>query len=552
MVYEGRMKHFINEKDDLVREAITGVLYGSADLARLDGYPAIKVVVRADWQRTRVAVISGGGAGHEPSHVGFVGRGMLTAAVSGEVFASPSVDAVLAAILSVTGDAGCLLVVKSYTGDRLNFGLACEKARALGKKVEMVVVGDDIALPDSPHPRGVAGTLFVHKVAGHLAEQGKSLDEVTAAARAVAKNAVSLGVSLSSCTIPGQVAEARMTDREAELGLGIHGEPGVEKVPLAPAKDLVTEMATRLGAALGGSQDRYALLVNGLGSVPNIEMSVVTKCFLETPLGQRVDLCIGPAPLMTSLDMKGFSLSLLRLTAESREALVSDVGPSSWPGAAVVQRTPKLLPLPKELVHRTFAPSAHAPTRAVLERICQTLVASQKDLDALDAKVGDGDTGATLASAARSIDAELGSMPLANASELLFALSDRLGVVMGGSSGVLLSIFAAAAGSALASGATLPHALVAGATRVREVGGAKLGDRTMLDALCPALDALAAGASLSDAARRAREGADATAGMLSARAGRSSYLHADTLRGVKDPGAEAVALVLEALALSER
>ena len=106
MVYEGRMKHFINEKDDLVREAITGVLYGSADLARLDGYPAIKVVVRADWQRTRVAVISGGGAGHEPSHVGFVGRGMLTAAMSGEVFASPSVDAVLAAILSVTGDAG--------------------------------------------------------------------------------------------------------------------------------------------------------------------------------------------------------------------------------------------------------------------------------------------------------------------------------------------------------------------------------------------------------------------------------------------------------------
>ncbi len=550
MVYEGRMKHFINEKDDLVREAITGVLYTRPGLSRLDGYPAIKVVVRSDWDRrttTQVALISGGGAGHEPSHVGFVGRGMLTAAVSGEVFASPSVDAVLAAILSVTGDAGCLLIVKSYTGDRLNFGLAREKARTLGKKVEMVVVADDIALPDAPHPRGVAGTLFVHKVAGHVAEQGKSLAEVTAAAERVANGAGSLGIALSSCTIPGQPAEQRMTANEAELGLGIHGEPGVARIALAPVKELVSEMAKRLGAVFMDAGERYALLVNGLGGVPLIEMSVVTKCFLETPLGQRVDLVVGPAPLMTSLDMKGFSLSLLRLTTESREALIADVGPRSWPGAFAVQRVPPLLPLAKELAGRTFVASTHEPTRKTLEVICQTLVSNQKELDALDAKVGDGDTGSTLASAAREISADLSSLPLADAAQLLFALSDRLGVVMGGSSGVLLSIFTAAAGTALANGVALPGALQAGASRVREVGGAKLGDRTMLDAMCPALDALSAG-SLPDAAKRAREGADATATMLSARAGRSSYLNADSLRGVPDPGAEAVARVFEALA----
>ncbi len=542
------MKHFINEKEDLVGEAITGVLYGSPSLSRLDGYPAVKVVVRADWDRSKVAIISGGGAGHEPSHVGFVGRGMLTAAVSGEVFASPSVDAVLAAILSVTGEAGCLLIVKSYTGDRLNFGLAREKARALGKRVEMVVVADDVALPDAPHPRGVAGTLFVHKVAGHVAEQGKSLAEVTAAAERVAKSAGTLGISLSSCTIPGQPAEQRMTAGEAELGLGIHGEPGAEKIPLAPAKELVAEMARRLSAVFKDPGERYALLVNGLGGVPHIEMSVVTKGFLETPLGQRVDVVIGPAPLMTSLDMKGFSLSLLRLTSEFREALASDVGPASWPRAFAVQRAPKLVPLPKEIARRAFTASAHEPTRKVLVAICETLASSQTELDALDAKVGDGDTGSTLATAARAISAGLSALPLADAPSVLFALSDLLSVVMGGTSGVLLSIFTAAAGSALSDGASLPRALLAGAARVRETGGAKLGDRTMLDALCPALDTLSAGGSLGDAARRAREGADATATMLSARAGRSSYLNADSLRGVNDPGAEAVARVFAALA----
>src|SRR5262245_437028 len=142
-----RMKHFFNRREDIVTEALDGLLLTSApgQLARLDTYPAIKVILRADWDKSKVAVISGGGAGHEPSHAGFVGKGMLTAAVSGEIFASPSVDAVLTAIRAVTGDAGCLLVVKNYTGDRLNFGLAAEKARAEGFNVEMVIVADDIA-----------------------------------------------------------------------------------------------------------------------------------------------------------------------------------------------------------------------------------------------------------------------------------------------------------------------------------------------------------------------------------------------------------------------
>src|SRR5881394_2231503 len=173
------MKRFLNARETIVTESIDGLLSSSGGkLARLDGYPHIKVVVRKNWDRRKVAVVSGGGAGHEPAHAGFVGAGMLTGAVCGEIFASPSVDAVLACIMAVTGAPGCLLIVKNYTGDRLNFGLAAEKAKRLGYAVEMVIVSDDIALPDSSRPRGIAGTLFVHKIAGYLSESGLPLDAV--------------------------------------------------------------------------------------------------------------------------------------------------------------------------------------------------------------------------------------------------------------------------------------------------------------------------------------------------------------------------------------
>ena len=205
------MSQFINSKETLVTEAIDGMLrHAGGRLARLDGYPHIKVVVRNDWDRSKVALVSGGGSGHEPSHAGFVGQGMLTAAVCGEVFASPSVDAVLAGILAVTGKAGCLLIVKNYTGDRLNFGLAAERARAFGLKVNMVIVDDDIALPDLPQARGVAGTLFVHKIAGALADKGADLDAVTEAAKKTIHDVVSIGMSLDACTVPGNAKENRI------------------------------------------------------------------------------------------------------------------------------------------------------------------------------------------------------------------------------------------------------------------------------------------------------------------------------------------------------
>ncbi|MBX3530944.1 MAG: dihydroxyacetone kinase subunit DhaK [Rhizobiaceae bacterium] len=538
------MNQFINGRDSVVTEAIDGLLRGAGGrLARLDGYPHIKVVVRADWDRSKVALVSGGGSGHEPAHAGFVGQGMLTAAVCGEVFASPSVDAVLAGILAVTGPAGCLLIVKNYTGDRLNFGLAAERARAAGLKVEMVIVDDDVALPDLPQARGVAGTLFVHKIAGALAEAGADLETVAAAARRVIDGVVSLGMSLGTCTIPGSAKEERVKPGHAELGLGIHGEAGVEQVAYAGARQAMVQVVERLQPHLKAGP--HVALLNNLGGCTQLEMSVLAEALARSPIAGRISHIVGPAPMMTSLDMQGFSLSLLPLDEDAEQALLAPAGLRAWPGV-VPLGAPSVLPLPEGLKPVRPAASAHPARRALIARCCDILIAAEADLNALDARAGDGDTGSTLATAARALAKALDRLPLAEMPQLYRAIGTELGQTMGGSSGVLLAIFFTAAGDASAGGSDWIEALRAGLARMKQVGGAGVGDRTMIDALEPALDALPAG--LAAAARAARAGADATAGMRRAKAGRASYLSPDRLAGFNDPGAEAVARMFGQLA----
>jgi dihydroxyacetone kinase len=536
-------QQFINDRESLVTDAIDGLLRASEGrLARLDGYPHIRVVMRAEWERDRVALVSGGGSGHEPAHAGFVGRGMLTAAVCGDVFASPSVDGVLAGILAVTGRPGCLLIVKNYTGDRLNFGLAAERARAFGHRVEMVVVDDDVALPDVPQARGVAGTLFVHKVAGAMAEAGASLDEVAAVARAVAAAAASIGMSLDTCTVPGQPKEDRVASGQVELGLGIHGEAGIEQVPFGGARDAVGRVLARLLPHLGPGP--HVALLNNLGGTTPLEMGVLADEVARSPLGGRLVGMVGPAPLMTSLDMHGFSLSVLPAEPAWVEALAAPAAPLAWPGLARLTE-PEVRPLPDGLAPIQPVASPHPGRRALVERCALALVASEDALNALDARTGDGDTGTTLATAARALLQALDRLPLADVTQLHRAIATELSQTMGGSSGVLLAIFFAAAGDATASGKGAAEALRAGLDRVMQVGGARPGDRTMVDALAPALDALPQG--LPAAARAARRGADATAAMTRAGAGRASYLSPERLTGHNDPGAEGVARLFEEL-----
>ncbi len=538
------MTQFMNHRENIVTEAIDGLLMASGGkLVRLDGYPHIRVVLRADWDKSRVALVSGGGSGHEPAHAGFVGPGMLTAAVCGDVFASPSVDAVLAGILAVTGPAGCLLVVKNYTGDRLNFGLAAERARAFGLKVNIVIVDDDIALPDLPQARGLAGTLFVHKIAGHLAEQGQDLAAVTQAAQRVIAGTKSIGMSLDTCTVPGSHKENRIAPGKAELGLGIHGEPGVEQIDFTSAEQAMAAVTQKLAAMTDTSAPHVALL-NNLGAASVLEMAVLSYELLRSDLGKRLKFIVGPAAMMTSLDMRGFSVSVLPVTPADEAALCAATPLAAWPGCQSVAN-PAPLALPDGLTPIRPIPSSHPATRAFLQKCCQIMMGMEADLNALDAKSGDGDTGSTLAGAARALIGALDHLPLADHTQLYRAIGLELSQTMGGSSGVLLAIFFAAAGDAASSGLTMQGALLAGLERMQQIGGANLGDRTMIDALQPALVVLDQGMKAATAA--ARKGADHTATLRRANAGRAAYVNAETLAGHKDPGAEAVARLFEAL-----
>jgi triose/dihydroxyacetone kinase / FAD-AMP lyase (cyclizing) len=537
------MTQFINKRENIVTEAMDGVVLASGGrLARLDGFPHIRVVLRGDWDKSRVALVSGGGSGHEPSHAGFVGFGMLTAAVCGDVFASPSVDAVLAGILAVTGSAGCLLIVKNYTGDRLNFGLAAERARAFGLKVNMVIVNDDIALPDLPQARGLAGTLLVHKIAGYCAERGDDLAGVTKAAERIIRGTKSIGMSLDTCTVPGMNPESRIPQGMAELGLGIHGEPGVEQIGFSGAQQAVAAMIDKLATTL--SDAPHVALLNNLGGTSVLEMSVLTYELVRSRLGPKIKMIIGPASMMTSLDMRGFSISLYPLNSDDEEALCAATPLAAWPGCKAVSQ-PTLIALPDGLTPIRPMPSSHKATRDFLTKCCDIMAGMESELNALDARSGDGDTGSTMAAAARALLTAMDQLPLADHTQLYRAIGLELSQAMGGSSGVLLAIFFAAAGDAASSGLSMRDALRAGLDRMQEIGGARPGDRTMIDALHPALDALDDG--LEVAAKAARLGANHTATLHKAKAGRATYVSAEHLQGHNDPGAEAVARLLEAL-----
>ncbi|WP_324723084.1 dihydroxyacetone kinase subunit DhaK [Lelliottia sp. JS-SCA-14] len=542
-------RFFFNDRKQLVNDAIEGILISAphGNLVKLDIDPAIRVVARSDWDKSRVAVISGGGSGHEPAHAGFVGKGMLTAAVCGDLFASPSVDAVLNAIVAVTGDRGCLLIVKNYTGDRLNFGLAAEKAKRYGLKVEMIIVADDIALPDNKQPRGIAGTALVHKIAGYAAEKGKSLSDVRDIAQQACDNLWSLGVAMQTCNLPGSDdEEGRIKQGHVELGLGIHGEPGASVVDTQNSKAIIDTLVAPLKEKAGDG--RFAVLINNLGGVSALEMALLTKELAHSALKDQIAYLIGPAPLVSSLDMKGFSLSLLRLNETFEQALNEPVETIGW-------QTPVAFAPLRTLAHTAIqdrvdsTPSENAQVAALVAGATQTLVDLENRLNALDAKVGDGDTGSTFAQGARDIAQLLQEkqLPLNDVPKLLLLIGERLATVMGGSSGVLMSIFFTAAGQQLQDGKPLAEALLSGLAQMKQYGGADLGDRTLIDALQPALEALQKG-DIQAAAQAAKQGADATASMQKAGAGRSSYVNKENLDGVTDPGAVAVAEVFATLA----
>jgi len=318
------VKKIINDPANVVAESLRGLAAAHADILRVQYDP--DVVVRADAPVAgKVAVISGGGSGHEPLHGGFVGHGMLAAAVPGAVFTSPTPDAVQAAVTATTGDAGALLIVKNYTGDVLNFETAAELAAAEGLEVRSVVIDDDVAVKDSTYTagrRGVGGTVLLEKITGAAAERGDSLDAVTALAQKVIGQVRSIGVALTAPTVPhAGTPSFDLDENEVEFGIGIHGEPGRERIPAEPADALVARMVEAVVSDLPfASGDRVLLFTNSMGGTPLVEL------YLAHGIAERLLADRGivverrlVGPYITSLEMQGMSLTVLKLDEELTE-----------------------------------------------------------------------------------------------------------------------------------------------------------------------------------------------------------------------------------------
>ncbi|GAB3132795.1 dihydroxyacetone kinase subunit DhaK [Amycolatopsis stemonae] len=318
------MKKIINDPANVVAESLRGLAAAHADILRVQSDP--DVVVRVDAPVAgKVAVVSGGGSGHEPLHGGFVGPGMLAAAVPGAVFTSPTPDAVQAAVTATTGDAGALLIVKNYTGDVLNFETAAELAAAEGLDVRSVVIDDDVAVKDSTYTagrRGVGGTVLLEKLTGAAAERGDSLDAVTALAQKVIGQVRSIGVALTAPTVPhAGTPSFDLGEGEIEFGIGIHGEPGRERIPLEPADALVARLVEAVVSDLPfESGDRVLLFTNSMGGTPLVEL-YLAHGIAERLLAERGIVVerrlVGP--YITSLEMQGMSLTLLKLDDELTE-----------------------------------------------------------------------------------------------------------------------------------------------------------------------------------------------------------------------------------------
>jgi phosphoenolpyruvate---glycerone phosphotransferase subunit DhaK len=315
------VKKLINKPEDVVTEELQGIAAAHPDLVNVHFNP--NVIVRADAPiQGKVAIVSGGGSGHEPMHGGFVGQGMLDAACPGEVFTSPTPDQMLDATKAVDGGAGVLHIVKNYTGDVMNFEMAAELARGEGIEVEAVVIDDDVAVQDSLYTagrRGVGTTVLAEKVCGAAAEEKRPLAEVAELCRKVNANGRSMGMALTSCIVPAAGTPTfELGDDEMEIGIGIHGEPGRERVKLASSAEIVERLATPIASDLPFQQgDEVLAFVNGMGGTPLIELYIVyndLKRFLDERGIMIARNLIGP--YITSLEMAGCSITLLKLDDE--------------------------------------------------------------------------------------------------------------------------------------------------------------------------------------------------------------------------------------------
>ncbi|WP_315773792.1 dihydroxyacetone kinase family protein [Rhodococcoides kroppenstedtii] len=518
---------------------------------------------RVPVDRGRVAVMSGGGSGHEPLHSGFVGAGMLDAAVPGAVFTSPNSLAIEAATRAVDGGAGVLHVVKNYTGDVINFGVAADLCRADGIDVETVLVDDDVATDssdsDGPGRRGTAATVVVEKLCGAASARGDELAAVADLGRRVAAASRSMAVAFRACTVPGASTPSfELGDDEVEVGVGIHGERGTARTSTLTAREVVDTLLDPVLAALGaGDGDEVLLVVNGLGGTHALEIAVVFGDALDALAARGVRVrrhLVGT--YVTAFDMAGVSLTVVRCGPDlpTDEVLTLWDAPTAapaWPNAPAGDPSPDSVvdgQTPSDAAGSASAGEGQPDPviTAWITGFTERMRDAVDELTELDRRAGDGDFGVTMEAGLRDAPDASSALP---AAAMFAALSRSFLENAGGTSGALFGAVFHRLADGLA-GRDVDADTVADAVRgaleiVVRLGGAAPGDRTMVDALGPAADALhdaraeLLAAALTAAADAAARGAEDTAGMT-ARRGRASYV-GDAARDVVDPGALAVA-----------
>ncbi|MED3564289.1 dihydroxyacetone kinase subunit DhaK [Bacillus xiapuensis] len=583
------MKKIINKPENLVMEMCNGMVMAHPELEFLKKYKIIKKKVIDE---NKVSLISGGGSGHEPAHAGFVGKGMLDAAVCGDVFASPSQIQVYQGIKAIAGNKGVLMIIKNYSGDMMNFKNGAALASEDGIQVEYVRVDDDIAVEDSLYTvgrRGVAGTVLVHKIAGAAAGEGRDLKQVKEAAEKAAANVRSIGVALTSCTVPAKGSPTfTLGEDEIEYGVGIHGEPGIRRESIVSADELAERMTNDLLKDLGIDGDgktEIIILVNGFGSTPLQELYLFNNSVIKEMNRKNIRICrtfVGN--YMTSIDMAGVSLSVMKLDEELKTLLSRECETPAFNIKGAVQSVEYVDIFDNDeenpVSFETETREEHAVIKDnrlsldnmiyLVDKMSEVIIKNEIPFCELDAHAGDGDFGMSVAKGFKQLKREW-SMILNqdhfNIGTFLDACSMVIMEYCGGASGPIWGSAFRAAGKAvdgkleLSVGefADMLQAAVKGiqTTGERSFGrGAVVGDKTLVDALVPCANSWSESAvagedfktAFEKGAAAAVEGANYTKEIV-ARMGRAGTVGERSI-GYPDAGAYALGVIFTELSLS--
>lgn len=584
------MKKIINNPENLVMEMCSGIAMAHPELEFVKKY---KVMKKKHIYKNKVSLISGGGSGHEPAHAGFIGKGMLDAAVCGDVFASPSQIQVYQAIKETASEKGTLLIIKNYSGDMMNFKNAAYLASEDGIKVDYVKVDDDIAVKDSLYTvgrRGVAGTVLVHKIAGAASERGMSLEEVKTAAQKAINNVRSLGFGLTSCTVPAKGTPTfDIAEDEMEFGVGIHGEPGIKREKIATADELSKRIVDAItkDMKLGTEEnEEVALLINGFGATPLQELYLLNNSVVKEIAKKNIKINrIFVGNYMTSIDMAGASVSIMKLDDELKSLLSDESDAPAFKVTGPVEEVEYVslensMDRDEEVSFKIESDESFAEIKDeklslenmiyVVDKISEVIIENEVPFCELDSHAGDGDFGMSVAKGFKQLKREwkeILSKENMSISKFLDACSMVIMEHCGGASGPIWGSAFRAAGKEVGDKtyltvkdfADMMQAAVKGiqATGERSFGrGAVVGDKTLIDALVPCADAWTNSAddkkSFKEAfikgAEEAVRGAKATEEIV-ARMGRAGTV-GDRSLGYPDAGAYGLGVIFTEISKS--